>query len=86
MSTPKVNITKHWSDDSNDVGYAEGRLNGREFTASWARWCPLGAIFYDTWLDAGDARIRAITRALSNAGALPVPSLSPRKSKSEDKS
>ncbi len=73
MSITKVHITKHSSDTSNTVGYAEGTLNGREFTASWARWCPLGAIFYDTWLDATDAQVRAITDALANAGALPIP-------------
>jgi hypothetical protein len=36
MATPKVEITKHWSAMSKTIGYAEGKLNGQEFTASWA--------------------------------------------------
>jgi hypothetical protein len=44
----KVTITKHWHDGSETIGYAEGKLNGREFTASWDKRCPIGALFYDT--------------------------------------
>jgi hypothetical protein len=75
MTLPKVEITKHWSDTSHTIGYAEGKLSNREFTASWATNCSLGAIFYDTWLDSGDAQTRAIARALTKAGAIPVPHL-----------
>lgn len=71
MATPKVEITKHWSDATEKVGYAEGSLDGREFTASWATWCPLGAIFFDTWLDSTKTQTRAIKRALKRAGAVP---------------
>jgi hypothetical protein len=55
------------------VGYAEGKLDGRAFTASWATFCPLGAIFYDTWLDSTVAQTKAIARALSKVQAVPVP-------------
>jgi hypothetical protein len=71
MATPKVEITKHWSDMSKTIGYAEGKLHGREFTASWATWSPLGALFYDRWLDATESQTRAIARALTKAGAVP---------------
>ena len=86
MSTAKVHITKHSSDTSSTVGYAEGTLNGRKFTASWASWRPLGAIFYDTWLDATDAQLRAIAQALSDAGALPVATPPPHKSELQKES
>ncbi len=75
MSLSKVEITKHWSDGLGVVGYAEGTLGGREFTASWATFCPPGTVFYDTWLDATDAQVKAIARALRDKGAVPVPSL-----------
>ena len=73
MPVPKTEITKHWSDRSETVGYAEGTLAGHEFTASWGAGYPLGAIFYDTWLDATRTQTRAIARALAKAGAVPVP-------------
>ncbi len=75
MNTTKVEITRHWSDSSGSVGYAEGKLGIREFTASWATFCALGAVFYDTWFDATDAQMKAIARALRDQGAMPVPSL-----------
>ena len=71
-----IQITKQWSDPSETVGYAEGKLDGREFTASWASFCPLGAIFYDTWLDSTVVQTQAIVRALAKAGSMPVPYLS----------
>ena len=71
MGMPKVEITRHWSDESKTIGYAEGKLNGREFTASWATRCPLGAIFFDTWLDSTENQTRAIGRALAKVGADP---------------
>lgn len=73
MPIPKIEITKHWSDPSGVVGYAEGGINGREFTASWATFCPLGAVFYDSWLDSTVAQTRAIARVLAEAGAVPAP-------------
>jgi hypothetical protein len=73
MAIPKIEITKHWSDPSEAVGYAEGKLAGREFTASWASFCPLGAIFYDTWLDSTVAQTKAIARALAKVRAVPAP-------------
>jgi hypothetical protein len=69
----KINITKHWHDGSESIGYAEGELNGRAFTASWATWCPLGATFYDTWLDATEAQLQAIAAALKQKNAVPAP-------------
>lgn len=76
MPIPKIEITKHWSDTSEVVGYAEGKLDGREFTASWATFCPLGAVFYDSWLDSTFGQNRAIARALAKAKAVPAPRLS----------
>ena len=70
---PKIEITKHWSDTSKIVGYAEGKLNGWEFTASWATFCPLGAIFYDSWLDSTVAQTKAIARALAKVQPVPAP-------------
>ena len=72
MSAPTVEITKHWHDDSETVGYAEGTLDEREFTASWATWCPLGATFFDTWLDATKSQDIAIARALKTLNAVPA--------------
>ena len=65
MPKSKVVITKHWSDSSEVCGYAEGTFGGREFTASWANFCPLGAIFYDTWLDSTTLQNRAIACVLA---------------------
>ena len=75
MPSPKIEITKHWSDMTKAVGYAEGSFGGREFTASWFSRGQLGALFYDSWLDATTAQGKAIARALAKAGAVPVPSL-----------
>jgi hypothetical protein len=76
MPISKIEITKHWSDTSGIVGYAEGKMDGREFTASWATFSPLGAVFYDSWLDSTVAQTRAIARALVKAEAVPVPHVS----------
>ena len=72
MATPEVEIKKHWSDASQTIGYAEGYLNGREFTASWATWCPFDAMFYDTWLDSTRSQEKAIARALEKLSAVPA--------------
>ena len=72
MATPKVKITKHWHDGTETIGYAEGELNGREFTASWATWRPIGALFYDTWLDSTKTQDRAIARGLTKLDAVPA--------------
>ncbi len=71
MATSKVTITKHWHDDTQTTGYAEGELNGHEFTASWATWCPIGAMFYETWLDSTKTQDTAIARALTKLNAIP---------------
>ena len=71
MAAPKVEITKHWHDGSETIGYAEGKLNGREFTAWWATWCPFDAIFYDTWLDSTKSQNKAIACVLKKLGAVP---------------
>lgn len=76
MPATKIEITKHWSDPSESVGYAEGKLGGREFTASWASFSPLGAVFYDTWLDSTVVQTKAIARALAKIRAVPAPRLS----------
>ena len=76
MPTPKIEITKHWSDAAKAVGYAEGMFGGREFTASWFARGPLGALFYDSWLDATAAQTKAIARALAKSGAVPAPHIS----------
>lgn len=75
MASPKIEITKHWSDTTKAVGYAEGSFGGREFTASWFSRRQVGALFYDSWLDATTAEATAIARALVKAGVVPVPSL-----------
>jgi hypothetical protein len=75
MPAPDIEITKHWSDSSETIGYAEGTLEGHEFTASWMAGEPLGAIFFDTWLDSTAAQTRAIAKALAGTGAKPLPSL-----------
>ena len=69
----EVVITKQWADDDGVVGYAEGKLDGREFTASWGAGSPLGALFYDTWLDVSAAHARLIARSLLKAGTVPAP-------------
>ena len=61
---PEIMIRSSSSDTSGSIGYAEGTVDGREFTASWATWQDLGAIFYDTWLDTTVREDRAIARAL----------------------
>lgn len=71
MPTPKIEIAKHWSDTSAAVGYAEGVLAGREFTATWATFCPLGAVFHDSWLDSTATQTKAIARALFKVKATP---------------
>jgi hypothetical protein len=76
MASTKIEITKHWSDTTKAIGYAEGSFEGREFTASWYSRGELGVLFSDSWLDATDAQAKAIARALSKAGAVPEPSLS----------
>ena len=67
----RVEIAKQWHDVTATIGYAEGKLNGREFTASWAKWRPIGALFYDTWLDANRAQVKAIAAALRKMKAVP---------------
>lgn len=75
MPITKIEITKHWSDTAETVGYAEGKLGGREFTASWATFCPLGVVFYDTLLDSTVVQNRAVARALAKVRAVPAPRL-----------
>ena len=69
--TDKVEITSCTHDTRKTTGYAEGKINGREFTASWATFEPLGGLFYDTWLDTTDAQNRAVTKALNDFNAVP---------------
>ena len=76
MPSPEIEITKHWSDTTKTVGYAEGSFGGRGFTASWFSRGQVGALFNDSWLDATTAEGKAIARALAKAGVVPVPSLS----------
>lgn len=71
VSLPKVEIAKLSSDSSGAIGYAEGKLNEREFTVSWATWQPLGALFFDTWLDSTKGQDKAIARALRKMNAIP---------------
>ena len=71
MSSMKVEITKLSSGPSKTIGYAEGKLKGRGFAASWGAGQPLGALFFDTWLDARDSQIRAIAAAFTEAKAVP---------------
>ena len=66
-----VTIMKHWHDESENVGYAEGKLGEREFTASWATWCPICATFYDNWLDSSISQDKAIATSLRKLNALP---------------
>lgn len=62
-------------DTSKTVGYTEGKINGREFTASWATWELLGGLFFDSWLDTTRAQNKAIVKALSHIdGCCPTPS------------
>ena len=68
----KGTITKHRHDGSETIGYAEGKLNGREFTASWDKRCPICAMFYDTWRDSTRTQDKAIAAALRKLGALPA--------------
>ncbi len=66
-----VEITSCWHDSSKTTGYAEGKLDGREFTASWATYEPLGALFYDTWLDTTKRQNKTILKALNDINAVP---------------
>ena len=67
----RVEITSCSHDPSMTTGYAEGKLDGREFTASWATYEPLGALFYDTWLDTTQRQNQAIARVLNSTKAVP---------------
>jgi len=70
----EVEITSCSHDTSETVGYAEGKINGREFTGSWATWEPLGGLFFDSWLDTTWAQNKAIVKALSRIdGCYPTP-------------
>jgi len=62
----QVKITSCSHDTSETVGYAEGKINGREFTASWATWEQLSGLFYDTWPDTTPPQNKAIVKALSH--------------------
>ena len=67
----EVEITSCSHDTSEAVGYAKGRINGREFTASWK---PLGGLFFDSWLDTTRAQNKAIVKVLSRIdGCCPTP-------------
>jgi hypothetical protein len=68
---PQVEITNLSHHPSEMIGYAEGKWKGREFVASWATWDALGALFYDTWLDATATQCKAIAKALTARGAIP---------------
>ena len=74
-SEHKVKIIRFWHDTSKTIGYAEGTINGREFTASWASWEPLGGLFYDTWLDTTPLENKTIKNTLLEKGAIPIPTL-----------
>ena len=67
----EVEITSCAHDPSKTTGYAEGKLIGREFVASWATYAPLGALFYDTWLETTQAQNRAIAKTLNGMDAVP---------------
>jgi len=67
----KVEITSCWHDSIKTTGYTDGKLGEREFTASWATYEPLGALFYDTWLDTTERQNEAIAKALNNINAVP---------------
>ena len=67
----QVEITSCSHSSAMTIGYAEGKLDGREFTASWATGDPIGVLFYDTWLEATSAERHAIAKALNSAEAVP---------------
>jgi len=84
-----VQITSCSHDASMTTGYAEGKLDGREFTASWATYEPLGALFYETWLDATQRQNQCIAKALNSMKAIPkvvVRKAHSRKQRSSNKS
>jgi hypothetical protein len=67
----KVEITSCSHDPSKTIGYTEGKIDRREFVASWATFQPLGGLFYDTWLDTTLTQDRAIAKALNDMNAVP---------------
>ena len=67
----RIEITKSSNDSSGTIGYAEGRISGKDFTASWATFSPLNAIIFDSWLDASQSEVRAIAKALNDSGVVP---------------
>ncbi len=70
----EVEITSYSHDRSETVGYAEGKISGREFTTSWATWEPVGGLFFDIWFDTTRAHNKAIVKALSRIdGCCPTP-------------
>ncbi len=69
----KAEVTRHWHDGSESIGYSEGELDRRAFTPSWAAWSSAGATFYDTWLDATARQRKAIAAALRRAKPGPRP-------------
>jgi len=74
---PRALKRENWTDDEGVVGYAEGEMDGREFTVSWAAGRRLGASFYDTWVEAPASTTRLCARALTDAGAVPLPQVVP---------
>ena len=76
----KVEIMRYWHDSSETTGYAEAKLDGRELTASWATYEPLGGLFYETWLDTTPKQNQAIAKALNNIHAVPKVQLRKRSS------
>ena len=67
----KVEITNCSHDSSKTIGYAEGKIDDREFTASWATFAPFGALFYDTWLDTTQAQNKKIAKVLIDMNTVP---------------
>ena len=84
----KVEITSCSHDPSMTTGYAEGKLDRLEFTASWATYEPLGALFYDTWLDTTQRQNQAIAKALNSMKAVPkvvAPKVDARRQRSSNR-
>ena len=84
--TGTVTITKQWHDESETIGYAEGKLSGREFTASWINSKTIGALFYDSRLDATDSQLRQISKALNSMKARPPVALIEKEQRQKSKS
>jgi hypothetical protein len=58
----ELSVVRHYPGTT--MGFAEGKINKREFVASWYNKKDLGGIYYDDWRDTTAADNRLIIDAV----------------------